>query len=912
MLQAHLKSRVGRRLFLRFVLAALIPVAGLAWFAYAHVSQLLTDNEYRRLKQDSKAYGMTLVEGLNWRAQELERLADRLMPEDSVGNRALTGFVSLELWPNDTLAGLAEAQRHHLAQGRPIVRLPPFLPGLMVVQGAQGHVLAGAMDPGAIWANDASPERYCILDTDFEALYCSPGFQAPDPDVYARLEEGTNSAILPWRSDGTEYLGAYWHARINAAYAHPGFIVLVGSRKEDALEALASFRLFFPAIVILGLALAAMLASNQIRRQMKPLDRLTEGTQQLAQGNFEVQLRADADDELGHLALAFNRMSGSLRYKFHMLDMLAELDRAILSASEMDYVVRAVLGHIRQAIPCDSAGIINLEDGSDPTLQVVGDASGLSTRRCPNFHQIETLDLSTPWQSLNLDETCPECLKDLDGRPVTHALLFPVRVNERLNRVLVLAFATPPNPPDEILQSGRLLADRLAVAASNIAWEEKLYHQAHYDALTDLPNRVLLRDRVEQALLRAERENTSLAAMLIDLDNFKQINDTLGHTAGDSMLVECARRLRTLARRSDTVARLGGDEFIFLVPDLARESAGTVLTEMARFLNTALAKPFQVEERMVTMPASIGIAMAPENAGNFEDLLKMADAAMYDAKRNQGDRFSFYSEQMNAEVRARFELTQELRAAIENDELLLFYQPKVEAFSYRIVGAEALLRWKSPSRGLVSPGVFLPLLNEIGLGEWLGKWVLRTACTQIRDWRAQGLPDIGISINVSPDQLIQPDFLEQVTLAQEEFSLKPGQLELELLEEMAVKSTQEGNDILGRLRARDINIALDDFGTGYSSLVYLSQIPANVLKIDRAFVRDLLTNPRQKTLLMHIVAMAKILGYTVVAEGVEEPRQVGMLQVMGCDLIQGYLFSRPVPAETMAELMRHGMIEPAA
>ena len=912
--QAHLKNRVGRRLFIRFLLAAMLPMVGLSLFTYQYVSQLLLDNEYSRLKQDSKAYGMSLIEGLNARTSQLNHLISH-SPDHPVRPNEFDGFTNLTRLPVDAVPDLSEADRHHLAQGRPLLRLALAKPIMLLIQDRVGRVIAGSIDAQSFWKNDTAPENYCVTDTDRRLLFCTPELSPPDLPAWPQLQSNMNTGVFPWRVDGTEYLGAYWQARLTVAYNHPGFIILVASRKSDALADLAYFRIVFPATVILALALAAGLASNQIQRQMRPLERLNEGTRRLAAGDFDSPVPELGADEFGSLGKAFNQMSGNLRYKFYMLNMLAELDRAILNASEMDYVIQAVLGHIRQAIPCDGAGIMRLDkDGKGVLLTaqgVTGDLPGDICKTNLTPSEMPGVDFTQPWYALELTASSPGCLAKLSVQPLVLAYLFPVHVNERLVSILILGFMEKPKDPDEIIKAGISLADRLAVTASNMAWEEKLYHQAHYDALTDLPNRVLLRDRVEQAMLRANREHTTVAAMLIDLDNFKQVNDSLGHSAGDALLIECAHRLGSLSRRSDTVARLGGDEFLYLIPDLASDGGGAAAMEIARKINETLALPIPISDRLINIGASIGIALYPENAANFEDFLKMADAAMYEAKRNKMGGISFYSKQMNEAVRVRFELAQELRVAIKNNELLLYYQPKVAIATHRIVGAEALIRWNSPKRGLVPPIHFLPLLNEMGLSDWLGEWVLNATCSQAVAWQSQGLPPILISVNVSPANFTNGSILQLVRDALAQSGLNPEYLELEILEEAAITSFEKVQAILTQLREMSVHIALDDFGTGYSSLVYLSQIPANVLKIDRAFINDLLTNPRQKTLLRHIIAMAKTLNYTVVAEGVEQLSQLEMLRDMNCDIIQGYLFSKPLPAEAFGQLLKQAYIEPA-
>jgi EAL domain-containing protein (putative c-di-GMP-specific phosphodiesterase class I) len=354
-------------------------------------------------------------------------------------------------------------------------------------------------------------------------------------------------------------------------------------------------------------------------------------------------------------------------------------------------------------------------------------------------------------------------------------------------------------------------------------------------------------------------------------------------------------------RQGDTLARLGGDEFVVLLPDLAKGQEGQILDERLRELMGDLSVPLAVHGYQINTPASMGVALYPANASHFDELLQMADAAMYKAKREQRGGFQFYTSELNTQSKAHFDLTQELRKAVERNELVLYFQPKVDARSREIVGAEALVRWLSPTRGLVSPGVFVHLLDEMGLGVWLGEWVLDRACAQMRQWQDSGRLSIPVSVNMSPAQFERTSVLEVVRASLERYRIDASRLEIEILEATAVNDSDKARQTLVALRTEGIRVALDDFGTGYSSLVYLTRIPADVLKLDQAFIRSLPSDTRQQEIVRHIIALAKTLSYTVVGEGVEEEAQLSVLVAMGCDLVQGYLIGSPVPPDEFAE-----------
>jgi len=895
------------------LLAALLPMGGLAVYVYVRVSDMLVENNDHRLRQDSKALGMSVLQELSWRAQVLKRESARLDQGGDLSEATPEGFLSLTIWRN--AASLSAEQARHLEHGRIVLRLARGEDaGMLLRTQSSGQLLFARLDMPSIWRNDQVPERYCILGMDQRAIYCSPNMQPPAPTAWPSGLSGQNTGTFTWRIADEDFLGGFWRARIEPAYAHPGLIVMVAEPKQFLLRSLTQFRVVFFAIALLAFGLALLLALHQIRRQLLPLERLTEGTRALAAGDFSARVIVSSDDEFGSLAQSFNHMSDNLRHKFHMLQMLAELDRAILSTSEMDYVIQSLLSRIGYAIPCDFAGIMRLDEQGGGTLITACEPQGQIPAKGWNcrdvsFFQPRVGELS--WYQREWGEDLPECLQSIAKQPLERALIFPVRVNERIDYLLILAYEHFPDNLDEIIESSHSLTDRLAVAASNIAWEEKLYHQGHYDALTDLPNRVLLRDRVEQALVRAERERSSVAVMLLDLDNFKQVNDSLGHSAGDALLIECAHRLAGVIRSSDTLARLGGDEFVLLVPDIPQGLESAHLDTLARKLNVALAETMSIAEHRISTMASIGIALYPKNATGFEDLLKMADASMYESKRQHPGSFRFYSSDMNAEARARFELTQELREAVGKDELILHFQPKVLATTRHIVGAEALVRWHSPKRGLVPPSQFVALLDKIGLGTWLGEWVLDRACAQMAEWDRCGMAPISVSVNIAPSHIQEGTLIDRIERALEKYNLDPSRLELEIIEATAANESPEIHATLVRLRAMGVNIALDDFGTGYSSLVYLTQLPANVLKLDRAFIRNLAADPRQQAIVESIVKLAQALDYQIVAEGVEEEEQLNLLTSMGCDLIQGYLISRPVPPDDFAELLRASGLQSA-
>ena len=443
---------------------------------------------------------------------------------------------------------------------------------------------------------------------------------------------------------------------------------------------------------------------------------------------------------------------------------------------------------------------------------------------------------------------------------------------------------------------------------------ERAIHQlAYYDSLTGLANRVLFKDRLSNAISFAARHQQHLATLFIDLDRFKIINDTLGHTVGDLLLTHVAERLSDSVRQSDSVsrhadhepmhalARLGGDEFTILLTSLPHpEDAGRV----ARRILESLAHPFSIDGHEIFISASIGISIFPSDGSTVEALLKNADTAMYHAKEQGRNNCQFYSSGLNAAAADRLDLENELRRALEREEFVVFYQPKLNIHSRKILGAEALVRWKHPKRGLVPPGVFLNAAIDTGLIRSMDEWVLREACRQVKAWEMAGLPAITISANVSNSLFHGRTLPSTVADALRDSGLNPSQLELELTESIAMRDVEASVTMLEGLRTMGVRLSIDDFGTGYSSLSYLQRFPLSRLKIDQSFVRDLLTNENNVKITRAIIAMAHSLNLSVLAEGVETEGQLARLREEGCDEVQGYLFSRPVCAEDFEKLLR--------
>lgn len=432
------------------------------------------------------------------------------------------------------------------------------------------------------------------------------------------------------------------------------------------------------------------------------------------------------------------------------------------------------------------------------------------------------------------------------------------------------------------------------------AAEKRVAHMAQHDFLTGLPNRMLLLDRMAQAIAHSRREGKMVALMFFDLDRFKNINDTLGHLVGDKFLKIVAERISRASRSSDTVSRLGGDEFVVMLTDL--QSADDVPPVATKMLES-VAGNCVIDGHEIEITTSIGISLFPADGEDGETLLMRADTAMYHAKQQGRNHYQFFTSEMNRRAFERMDIEQRLRQAVKRDELELYYQPQIDRISGKLIGAEALLRWNT-KQGMVSPGAFIPIAEETGLIIPIGEWVLREACRQSTEWRKMGVPEIVVSVNISTVQCRQKNFAKLVSSVLDETGLPAAGLELEITESAVMNDAETAILTLYEIKKAGVQLAMDDFGTGYSSLIYLKRLPLDKLKIDQTFVRHMVDDADDAMIVSTIINMARNLGLKHIAEGVETKEQVELLSLYGCDEMQGYYFGKPMPADEFAEYFR--------
>ncbi|MFK5892191.1 MAG: EAL domain-containing protein [Pseudomonadota bacterium] len=499
-------------------------------------------------------------------------------------------------------------------------------------------------------------------------------------------------------------------------------------------------------------------------------------------------------------------------------------------------------------------------------------------------------------------KTILNALHEADVKEESYGHEFMLLINQK-ERWFELSIAK--KQPINQKQSDQTETSRFIVLSRDISQrkqdEQEIFHLAHTDKLTGLANRFSLEIRLEQAFFSAQRDKVKLAVMFIDMDQFKDINDTLGHHIGDSFLKKIALRLQNCIRSSDIIGRLGGDEFIVVLTDI---KSNFETNSIAEKILTMLSLPYQIEENQIHSSCSIGISFFPDDGNNVEQLMKCADTAMYHAKSEGRNNFQFFSSLMTKENENRIKLVADIRYAIEQEQFQLYYQPQICTSSQTVCGVEALIRWNHPEKGLISPVYFIPVAEESGLIMPIGNWVIEEAFRQKSLWETQGLTNVKMSLNLSAHQLHSSGLVTFIKDLLEKYKLNGSHIEMEITESVAMDNPQKAIKILNAIRALDISLAIDDFGTGYSSLAYLKRLPIQTLKIDREFIRDIETDSNDAAISSATIALAHSLGLKVVAEGVETAHQKQFLIEKGCDVLQGYYYGKPMPNEDFVHFFK--------
>jgi len=927
-----LHSRIGRRIFALFFVAASVPIVAMGVISLGKVESVLREERDAELAQAGKAYGMAVLDRLVWLEDLIAQYRDGsgTLKPTQLATRIGRELAGLELrdasgatllragtMPDVALTPEALAR---IADGRAALALtdgdPPRIvyAARMRSEAAAYGLLLANIDPGYLWGSaDLNPAMtdFCVTTQTGRSIHCArPALGAAAAELVTKPSgSGARSVVLV---DGGEAQRAVaWPLPMQVRFGTADWIVTASQPESHAMRAVQSFRSAFIPIVALSLAIVVALSFEQIRRVLVPLQRLLAGTRAIAAQDFSAKVEVRTRDEFGQLAGSFNAMVATLGLHFRTLKALSEIDRMILTDLDLRSVAASALRCVRRISSADvvSFGLFDAE--SPDTMRVYflhrDDQGGIrhADLRWSGAALPFGGDEARDWtRAPPLSQSYRSRIGAADGSAYW---VRPIARGDRLRGVFALATRNPRPLAREQVALLMSIVDRLSVAVASAERDRKLYLQAHLDVLTGLPNRHYLLALLDQALAHARREKHRVALLFLDLDRFKQTNDTLGHAAGDELLRRAADRIKKAVRESDTVARLGGDEFTIVLNGLASaRDAGAIARELLK----ALADPFDVEGQKIHAGASIGIALFPDHGTSSTDLLKKADTAMYRAKDQGRGGFVFFEESMNVDANRRATLDRELRRALDRGELALHYQPQVDLRTGQVCSVEALVRWQHPERGLLAPADFIQFAEESGLIDPIGTWVIEEACAQHARWRSEGVAVPRVAVNVSNRQLRRKDFLHSVDSALVNSATPPDALEVEVTESLFLEGGETAVEALRRLEQAGVRVAIDDFGTGYSSLGYLKTLPASILKLDRSFIVGADADRDAGAIVAAIVSMAQTLRKEIVAEGVECPEQAEFLRRLGCHRIQGYLVSTPLPADALAAFVQRRALAP--
>ncbi len=886
-------SRIARRWFTIVLVASILPLLVAGSVAYHKVSTKLLQRAQSDIRDDAKYIGLTTLENIRRAEQILLSFAsDKEVLQKSFG------------------AVLRTLPKIHAPDLSPVESNPLNTPETRLAA-----VVASDQKPRLIVDQDSAGQARILLGT------WSSAFNAPVTAFLNPKELFINPAMLPYGlqvcvstnnvqihcvvdSDTANVatgktLHADWALYLGSTFLSDDWDFAASKDQSLALEAMGSYQRAFLLGVAVIITLIILGSVRVVRRMTGPIEDLRMLSRNLAEGDTSARAKISTNDELEDLGNDFNDMAEKIGQQIALFESLAKYDRSMMEGLGLERVCEGMIENIALAIPGSFSVIVLSPEYSNDQPACYLQEAVASTKFLRGKYQLpKILGADRSFGLLaECDELSQLCCELSEGFRDRQILYAPVSVDGQHKAVVLCGYRRGFTfTIDSVTQLGNLTR-RLAVALKSLDREQVLYQRGHYDALTGLPNRQLLTDRLEHELAMAGRDKQRGAVYFLDLDRFKQVNDLAGHAKGDQLLQEVAARLKMLVKPGDTVSRLGGDEFVIVAPRLGSD---TEIEEVARSIVAELKNAFEISGNEFFVGASVGVAVFPDDGDNSEQLLKNADSAMYAAKTAGRNGFQFFGTETNERSLYRARVERDLRLAMQGGrEFQLFYQPKVDCKSNRIRGVEALIRWKHSELGFISPEQFIPIAEESGLIGQLGLWVLDRAVRDFSRWQKNS-PDCApssVSINVSQLQLAQSKFVGEFSKIVAKYGVSPESIDIEVTETAIADKHGAGMDALRQLRAAGFTVSIDDFGTGYSSLANLVHTPFDTLKIDRSFILPWAPGNQSEMLIKSIIKLAHGLGKDVVAEGVETVEQFMFLQECGCELSQGYLHSQPLPLE---------------
>ena len=893
------RNRVTRRVFAIFAVAAIFPAIVTSGLAYTAVERQLTERSFDYLRSESKNYALTVMQRLQF--------VRTFLSQKELGKDTLQGTLGRTIFNRIHVAGEAiDTSNFPTLSQEPLPPDQDRLETVLTDEGASiwlsttrdsGERISGELKPEFVWGSASlfpATISMCVVNQDNLVTFCPDPPQDDSLELWRQAIADASVGTLGWTQDSEVYMAGYFTLPLHAEFTTGSFSVAAIQAASDAMVPMAGFRKVFPPAIGLSVLLVLWISLYQVRRRLDPLQVLTSATYNIAEGDFSTKVTLGGNDEFQALAESLNKMRQNLRGQFGTLRALSELDQCILTATDLQTVIETALRHMLVLFECQCASITVVDKDAEDVAQVIwtdrGDQIAVDRIHLTVEHRLA--DTDEPICIAHAEADAPYLVPLKDSGAVAYQVM-PITRKDRLVGIITLGFSHPYDEENIGTIALQDFADRLAVALQTIDRAEQLYRRAHYDSLTSLPNRQLFKDRLDRSIARATAHGCTSALLFIDLDNFKTVNDSEGHAVGDNLLRLAAQRLRRCVGNADTIARLGGDEFTVILSDIS--SPNEVMRVSDRIIST-LSDSYQVATIEHFLSASIGITMIPADGNSVDELLRNADTAMYRAKDLGRGRSVFFEEHMNVAAEKRVSMAADLQHAIDRDELVLFYQPKVDLHTHRVNSGEALLRWVHPKRGVVSPDEFIPVAEETGIILDIGDWVIHETVRQLSIWHRLGLVE-NMSLNVSYRQIRDGDIVQTVKDALHANKVEPQRVEVEITESMLADDKKVTMDTLCALREMGVRVAIDDFGTGYSSFSYLTELSFDTLKIDKTFLDDVPASQEKTAVIAGIIQIGTLLGKQIVAEGIETPEQAAALVKCGCGIAQGYLYSQPLPAD---------------
>ncbi len=945
------KNTVSKKIFFLFILAAFLPVCIFTFFSTRQIDQMTEENILIQLQKNSKAYSYVLNDRLSARSTAMMQIASLISSSYDSSEWPLehthkAWFGSLSLFKGNVLnktfwgappiiKNLSIDNLQFLSTGKTLLQVnlksSPGSPGFIMIRqlfpldkqsnNMQKEFLISVLNNSELLGHEDEFDHhtgFCLFNHMKQALFCSQidikksiGAMISNIDLQSRGK-------LIWSNKETSLYAGYSNLFLEYHYFQKDWLIIFAQPKIESIFYREDFKTLFYSIIAITLLSVIYASSLLIRQLMRPLDALMQGISHISHGNFKQVVPIAGNDEFGQLSESFNRMSKRISSQINVLKALAEVDQLILSRLKTHDIINMAIKHANDIIDSDGVSFTSLtlqepstekpssKEHSSTAIMYTDDHQS-SNKTLQQSYQIKNSLLKTlseqEFFQFSLKETpLHSFVQPFINNGFKYFLIIPIRNQGKNIAFLSFAYHESPTLTDIEKKWGQEFSDRIAVAFANSSWEKQLYKQAYFDSLTGLPNRLMFNDRLQYTIDQAQRDKSTPIILFLDLDGFKFINDSLGHMLGDALLKKVAERVKMCLRKTDTVARLGGDEFVFIISGTHKKTSFSIITTIKKIL-FEISKPIILEGNSLRVTGSIGIALYPQDGNTVNTLLKNADVAMYEAKKQGRAQYQFYSEELNSSMLKKLLLDADLHDALEKNQFQLFYQAKVDTKTGLIIGAEALIRWIYPGEGVISPVLFIPLIEQSGLIIPIGHWVIQETCRQNKEWQDKGLKKIPISVNLSAKQFKEESLFSDIQQIIKDSELEAQYLEMEITETVAVDNLEESTKIIHQLKKIGITFSLDDYGTGYSSLEYIKDFPVDTLKIDRAFIINLVQSHKEQAIVKSTITMAHDLELKTIAEGVETQEQFLMLKQMNCDGIQGYLYSKPVSASDFEKLL---------